>query len=59
MGVKYMNLWEEKLLDRQDGYEEGKADTIRNTVLKMKENNFEYEVIQEITGLSIEEIERL
>lgn len=54
-----MNLWEEKLLDRQDGYEEDKADTIRNTAVKMKENNFEYEVIQEITGLSIEEIEAL
>lgn len=63
MGVKYMNLWEEKLLDRQDGYEEGlavgKSEGVRNTAVKMKENNFEYEVIQEITGLSIEEIEAL
>ena len=24
IGVKFMNAWEEKLLDRQDGYEEGK-----------------------------------
>ena len=26
IGVKFMNAWEEKLLDRQDGYEEGLKD---------------------------------
>ena len=26
VGVKFMNAWEEKLLDRQDGYEEGLAE---------------------------------
>ena len=26
IGVKFMNAWEEKLLDRQDGYEEGPAE---------------------------------
>ncbi len=26
IGVKFMNAWEEKLLDRQDGYEEGLAE---------------------------------
>ena len=25
IGVRFMNAWEEKLLDRQDGYEEGLA----------------------------------
>ena len=26
IGVKFMNAWEEKLLDRQDGYDEGKRE---------------------------------
>lgn len=55
VGVKYMNLWEEKLLERQDAYEEAKKDS----ALKMKEEGFDYDVIERITQLSKEEIEKL
>ena len=68
IGVKYMNLWEEQLEFRQEGYEEGlregelkgkqegKLEGLHTTAVKMKENNFDCEVISEITGLSLEEI---
>ncbi len=29
IGVKFMNAWEEKLLDRQEGYDEGKQEGLR------------------------------
>ena len=58
-----MNLWEEKLLDRQDGYDEGlevgQKEKARETASKMKEDNIPVEAIAKYTGLSIEEIEKL
>ena len=52
-----VNLTEEEkdIIRRQDGYNEG----VRSTALKMKEKGFEYDVIEEITGLGKEEIEKL
>ncbi len=55
IGVKFMNLWEEKLLDKQDAYQEAKKDV----ALKMKENGFDYQVISDVTELPIDEVEEL
>lgn len=63
IGVKFMNAWEEKILDRreafEEGKEEGKTENKKETAFKMKEEQFPYEVISKITGLSLEEIEKL
>lgn len=67
IGVKYMNAWEEKLLDRQDGYEEGEKHGIElgekrgiNAVaLKMKQSGMPLKEIADLTGLSISDIEKL
>ena len=54
-------LHAESYYDRglNDGLEQGERNKARETALKMKEKEFDYEVIAEITGLSIEEIEKL
>ena len=55
IGVKYMNEYEEKMLERQ----EGKKEAQREMALKMKKKNKPLEEIAEFTGLSVEEIEAL
>ena len=57
MSFLEVNLTEEEkdAIRRQDGYNEG----IRDTAIKMKEEGFEYDVIERITSLSKEEIEKL
>lgn len=55
IGVKYMNEYEEKMLERQ----EGKKEAQKEMALKMKKKNKPLEEIAEFTGLSVEEIEAL
>lgn len=63
VGVKFMNAWEEKILDRQEAHEEGRnegiLEGISKTALRMKEEGFEYEMISKITKLPVEDIEKL
>ena len=66
-----MNLWEEKLLDRQDGYEEGEKHgraagitegeikKAREIAAKMKANGMKIAEISEITGIPVDELEKL
>ena len=56
MGVKYMQQWEEKLIERQEGYEEGRTEQQYLTARKLKEKGLSPEEITEVTGLSIEEL---
>ncbi len=75
IGVKFMNAWEEKLLDRQDGYEEGQkaglaegekrgikkgiAEGEKRVAAKLKASGMATEEISRMTGLSEAEIEKL
>ena len=75
VGVKFMNAWEEKLLDRQDGYEEGLAEgeergirvgeergelkKAEKIATKMKAKGISAEEISDMTGLSMSVIEKL
>ena len=59
IGERYMNLWEEIELERQEAYEEGQKEKSFDTALKMKEDNMPVETIAKYTGLSKEEIEKL
>lgn len=63
IGVKYMNALEEKLLERQEGFEEGEACGFEkgkfDVAKKMLKKGKEKEEIAEITGLSMERIEAL
>ena len=62
-----MNAWEEKLLDRQDGYEEGLAEgeergelkKAEKIATKMKAKGISAEEISDMTGLSMSVIEKL
>ena len=67
IGVRFMNAWEEKLLDRQDGYDEGLrngqkagiAEGEKRVAAKMKEKGMDEKDIAEMTGLSVAEIRAL
>jgi len=59
VGVKYMNAWEEKMLERKEAFEEGAAEKTLKIAAKLKALNTPIEVIAESTGLSEEEIEKL
>ena len=75
IGVKFMNAWEEKLLDRQDGYEEGLAEGIergqklgvaegevyksKEVAAKLKERGMDVSDIADVTGLPVSEIDAL
>ena len=75
IGVKFMNAWEEKLLDRQDGYEEGLAEGIergqklgvaegevyksKEVAAKLKERGMDVSDIADVTGLPVSEIDVL
>lgn len=67
MGAKFMNEWEERILDRQEAFEEGKKQgqrqgsqtTAKQIARKMKEKGKSCEEIAEFTGLEHEEIKAL
>ena len=71
VGIRLMNLWEEKLLDRQDGYDEGLIDGKKsgisegkiiekeNIARNMLAKKLDVALISEITGLSEEKILKL
>ncbi len=67
VGVKYMNAWEEKLLDRKEaleegeaaGIEKGRAEGILEIAKNFKADGIPVQVIARNTGLSIEEIGEL
>ena len=75
IGVKFMNAWEEKLLDRQEGYDEGKQEGLRvgeerglktgrkeerkEIAVRMKARGMSLEEIAEITGLELSQLEKL
>ena len=55
MGIRFMNAFEEKMLERREGREEGKKDVAR----KMLDMGMKLEIIAEATGLSEDELENL
>ena len=71
IGVKYMQEWEEKALDRQEAYEEGQKsgletgrksgikEGVRSVALEMKKEGMEPEQISRLTKLTLEEVEQL
>lgn len=63
VGVKFMNAWEEKILERQEMREELQTeireDFQEETAAKMKKEGLGYEMISKITNLPLEVIENL
>lgn len=55
MGIRFMNAFEEKMLERREGREEGKKDVAR----KMLDMGMKLEIITEATGLSKDEVKLL
>lgn len=55
MGIRFMNAFEEKMLERREGREEGKKDVAR----KMLDMGMKLEIIAEATGFSEDELENL
>lgn len=63
VGIKFMNLWEEKLLDRQEGYEKGLAEgedkKSKEIAVKMKAKGIELTEISDMTGIPVSDLEKL
>lgn len=59
IGIKFMNEWEEKMLERKEGREEGERTKQREIAEKMLLKGMEPVLISEITGLSEDEVREL
>ncbi len=59
MGIRFMNAFEEKMLERREGRKEGKLAAQQDIVRKMLEMGMKPEVIAEATGLTEDEIKEL
>ena len=65
MGIRFMNAFEEKMMERREGREEGrvrkegKLAAQQDIVRKMLEMGMKLEVIAEATGLTEAEIKEL
>jgi predicted transposase/invertase (TIGR01784 family) len=59
MGIEELLLDQAKKEGMEKGMEKGVEKTKRETALKMKKNNLDINLIVNITGLSVDEIEKL
>ncbi len=59
MGIEEFLLDQAKKEGRKEGFEEGIEKNTKETALKMKENGIYISLISNITGLSVEDIEKL
>ena len=63
IGIKFMNEWEEKMLERKEGREEGRAEgeqaKQREIAEKMLLKGMEPVLISELTGMSEDEVREL
>ncbi len=71
VGIRFMNAWEEKILERQEAYEEGHAEghakglmdgalqEKKSIAKNFKKAGLSFDLIAENTGLSVDEIEAL
>lgn len=59
IGVKYMQEWEEKVLERQEGQKQGKKEQQQFTAARLKKMGLTIEQISEAIGLSKEEIKQM
>lgn len=59
VGIRFMNAWEEKMLERQEGAKEGAREKAIEIAKNFKSSGIEIELIAKNTGLTIEEIEKL
>ena len=59
VGVRYMQAWEEKYFDRQEGREEGGMETKQKVIQRMLQEGFSEDVIMRITEITKEELERI
>ena len=59
VGVRYMQAWEEKYFDRQEGREEGVRETKQKVIQRMLQEGFSEDVIMRITEITKEELERI
>ena len=55
VGVRYMQAWEERYYDREEGKLEGKLETAAN----MRKEGFSDELILRVTKLTKEELEKI
>ena len=59
VGVRYMQAWEGKYFDRQEGREEGVMETKQKVIQRMLQEGFSEDVIMRITEITKEELERI
>ena len=59
IGIKFMNEWEEKMLERKEGREEGERAKQREIAEKMIAMGMDIPTVSEATGLSEDEVRGL
>ena len=59
VGVRYLQAWEEKYFDPQEGREEGVMETKQKVIQRMLQEGFSEDVIMRITEITKEELERI
>ena len=59
MEAKFMREWEEKVIERQKGFEEGKNEFLQSLVKKKLDKNYSKEEIADMLEEDVETIERI
>lgn len=59
VGVRYMQAWEERYYDREEGRNEGRREAEQELIANMRKEGFSDELILRITKLTKEELEKI
>ena len=59
VGVRYMQAWEERYYDREEGRNEGRREAEQELIANMRREGLSDELILRITKLTKEELEKI
>lgn len=59
VGVRYMQAWEERYYDREEGRNEGRREAEQELIANMRKEGLSDELILRITKLTKEELEKI
>ncbi|WP_418751257.1 hypothetical protein [Frisingicoccus sp.] len=59
VGVRYMQAWEERYYDREEGKNEGRRQAKQELIANMRKEGLSDELILRVTKLTKEELEKI
>lgn len=59
VGVRYMQAWEERYYDREEGRNEGRKQAKQELIANMRKEGLSDELILRVTKLTKEELEKI